>query len=241
MPLNLSHAQWLMYILMSLSMLLPLNSVVAKTKVMASAELKQKVIATVKKSLEGSSQEIAAVKPPPLSPIRLQDGATLEIIIAGEIRNGMLPVEITVKQQDRILRKQRSFVKIEYMVTVIALTQSLSAGQKLSRASVTEIKKPSSQVPRDALRDIEQIDGAVLRRGISANVPIRSSWITTPKLVKRGAIVDLIFKRGGIFLSARGEALGDGKKSDMIRVKNLKSKKIVTGRVIGINQVDVGR
>ena len=51
----------------------------------------------------------------------------------------------------------------------------------------------------------------------------------------------MIFQTQGIFLSAEGEALGNGRRGDMIKVKNLRSRKIVTGKVTGINEVTMER
>ena len=122
-----------------------------------------------------------------------------------------------------------------------ALRQPKAAGATISSDDLIEIRRSSREFTRDSLHDRDRAIGAKLRRSVGSQVPLRMAWLLIPPLVKRGATVELIFSRGGISLSAQGEALGDGKKSDMIRVRNLNSKKIVTGRVIGINRVDVGR
>lgn len=205
-----------------------------------SEQLRERVVRLVQSELQSSEREIAEVKPPPLSAVQIPEGAALSIKIAGEVRNHTLPVEITVVRGEEVLRRQRSFIKVEYFVTAWALKETMAPQAELQADQLVEIKKASSQVPRDAVLDPAQLEGSVLRRRVEAGVLIRSSWITAPTLVKRGSQIDIIFKKNGIFLIARGEALGDGKRSDMIRVRNLKSKKIVTGRVIGINEVSVG-
>ena len=102
-------------------------------------------------------------------------------------------------------------------------------------------KVPSSKVQRDTFLNPKDLAGARLRRSIDADIPIRRAWILTPNLIKRGSIIKMIFQTQGIFLSAEGEALGNGRRGDMIKVKNLRSRKIVTGKVTGINEITMER
>ena len=185
--------------------------------------------------------EVAEIKPPRFSSQRAPQGSKLTVSVVGELRGGRVPVEVSLSYQGRLLRKLRSFVEVDFFMTGWALKSTKTAGTSLSRSDLVEVRRPSRVFSRDAIQDHTQIVGAKLRRSVGAKVPLRRAWLMIPPLVKRGAIVELIFSRKSISLSAQGEALGDGKKSDMIRVRNLNSKKIVTGRVIGINRVDVGR
>ena len=116
-----------------------------------------------------------------------------------------------------------------------------SAGETINKEDLVAIRLPSSRFSRDAIRSAELAVGAKLRRNVNAQTPLREAWLSIPPLVRRGATVELVFNRGAISLTAQGEALTDGRRGAMIRVRNLKSKKIVTGRVIGINRVEVGR
>jgi flagella basal body P-ring formation protein FlgA len=214
----------------------------ARDNVMISeTTLHNKIIAAVKKNLESDEAEVAEIAPPRLSPIRTSKTAQLEIVVTGDIRGGRIPVELTLKEGERVTRKQRLFVAIDFYTSTWATKVDLESGHILQNADLHEIKVASKKVRRDQITDPKVIIGGILKRKVKANKPLKKSMIRIPRLIKRGSIVELIFRRGGILLSAKGEALGDGKRSDIVKVKNLKSKKIVTGRVIGVNQVDVGR
>lgn len=205
------------------------------------AKIRDRVIQVVKASPLLKDLEIAEIKPPRFSSQRAPQGSKLSIEVVGELRGGRLPVEISISSRGRLLRRLRSFVEVDFFMTGWALRATKTAGVTLSEDDLVEVRRPSRKFARDAIRDHTQIIGAKLRRSVGAKVPLRAAWMMIPSLIKRGAIVELIYHRGGISLSAQGEALGDGKKSDMVRVRNFNSKKIVTGRVIGINRVDVGR
>jgi flagella basal body P-ring formation protein FlgA len=205
------------------------------------AELHKKVIASVQKAYQDDSDNIAEIIPPRLSPIRVAKSAKINLQVVGDIRNGRLPIELTLVEDKRVIRKQRLFVKIDFFTKVWALNKDLDAGHTLAREDIHEIKVASRKVARGQITDPDMVVGALLRRASKAETALNKSLLQIPKLIKRGSLVELIFKKGGIFLIAEGEALGDGQRGDMIKVKNLKSKKIVTGRVIGVNKVDVGR
>lgn len=204
-------------------------------------DVRAQVYRVVERSPLLKDLEVAEIKPPRFSSQRAPQGSKLTVSVVGELRGGRVPVEVSLLYQGRLLRKLRSFVEVDFFMTGWALKSTKTAGTSLTRSDLVEVRRPSRAFSRDAIQDHTQIIGAKLRRSVGAKVPLRGAWLMIPPLVKRGAIVELIFNRKSISLSAQGEALGDGKKSDMIRVRNLNSKKIVTGRVIGINRVDVGR
>jgi flagella basal body P-ring formation protein FlgA len=204
-------------------------------------DLEQRVIKAVKSSPQFRTLELAEVKPPFLAPQRLPKGAQLKIEVVGEVRGGRVPVSIQSEDQGRILRRLRVFVKVDFYATGWVLNQNKAAGDLLSQSDLISVRLPSQRLSRDVIRDPQVVEGARLRRSVSAQVPLRQAWLSIPPLVKRGAIVDLIFERGGISLLAQGTALSDARRGARVQVKNLKSKKIVTGLVIGINRVDVTR
>jgi flagella basal body P-ring formation protein FlgA len=182
----------------------PLAQATPREGWVTSEQLKARVVKLVKTTLRDSEREIAEVKPPPMSAIPVPEGSTLRLQVAGEVRNNTLPVEIRVVRGDTILRRQRSFVKIEYYVTVWVLKETTAPKTILEPDRLQQMKKSSSQVPRDAVLDLAQLEGSVLRRRVEANTPIRASWITAPTLVKRGAQVELIFRKWNFSRGARG-------------------------------------
>ena len=212
-----------------------------EVKVFSSDTLTSRVLDAVKNAPSLQGLEIAKIKAPRFSPQRVSKETQLQVNIGGELRGGRMPVELLFITGQKLSRKLRVFVEVDLFMRGWALRDTSAAGKQLTRDDLVEVKRPSRAFQRDAIRDPEVVVGARLRRAVTAQVPLRAAWLQIPPLIKRGAIVELIFSRGGISLSAEGEALGDGKKRDMIRVRNLNSKKIVTGRVIGINRVDVGR
>lgn len=208
---------------------------------LSESEIHKKIIKSVQESYKSDLNNIAEISPPRLSPIRTSQDSTLDLKVVGDLRNGRLPIELSILKAEKVIRRQRLFVKIDFFTKTWALKSDYEAGHKIELDHIHEVKVPSRKISRDHISNPELAIGAQLIRASKANTPLKKSLLRIPKLIKRASIVELIFKKGGIYLVAEGEALGDGKRGDMIKVKNLKSKKIVTGRVIGVNKVDVGR
>ena len=69
--------------------------------------------------------------------------------------------------------------------------------------------------------------------------PVRRSDIEYPKLVKRNAMVTIVYKVPGMILKSKGKALADGTKGQMVPIMNLRSKLTMEAEVTGTGSVSV--
>jgi hypothetical protein len=65
------------------------------------------------------------------------------------------------------------------------------------------------------------------------------SPISSPVVVKVRQRVNLLVKGKNVIISAIGEAQQDGRVGDMIRVMNIDSKKVITGKVVSAGTVEL--
>lgn len=82
-----------------------------------------------------------------------------------------------------------------------------------------------------ALSRPEDAIGLESRVVLYAGRPIRPGDLGPPTMVERNAIVTLIYRSGGLTISAEGRAMGRAGAGDDLRVLNLMSRVTVTGRV----------
>lgn len=83
-----------------------------------------------------------------------------------------------------------------------------------------------------ALSDPGVAIGQEARVALYAGRPIRPGDIGPPAIVERNEEITLVFRQGGLAISAAGRALGRGGEGDVVRAMNLASRKTVSG-VIG--------
>jgi flagella basal body P-ring formation protein FlgA len=118
------------------------------------------------------------------------------------------------------------FVPAVYAQTVIERGDTISAGQlKVEDLDISKAR-------RGFFHDIDEVTGQGAKRRLRANQLISPNLLAKPLLVRRGQQVKMIANHGGIAAATLGEALEHGEQGEVIRVKNLRSEKIVEARVI---------
>lgn len=87
----------------------------------------------------------------------------------------------------------------------------------------------------------DELIGLEARAILYPGRPIRLDQVGPPAVIDRNAVVPLLFAAGGLAIATEGRALDRAGVGDRVRVMNLDSKKIVTGRVREDGAVEVGR
>lgn len=78
---------------------------------------------------------------------------------------------------------------------------------------------------------LDEVVGQEARVVLYAGRPIRIEDVGPPAIVDRNQIVTILFSAGGLQIAAEGRAMARGGIGDSLRVMNLSSRQIVTGRV----------
>lgn len=130
-------------------------------------------------------------------------------------------------------------VKIVSQVTVLASAQPLRRGSVLKASDLVPISRDAATLPHGYFVEPKALVGMQLKRSIRAGEAIVPSAVTAAPVVERGQEVLLTAAINGIEVSMKGEALEDGAAGERIQVRNLSSRRVVEGEVIGRNRVRV--
>lgn len=122
---------------------------------------------------------------------------------------------------------------------VYAPMRTIASGEIVRQADFIEISTPLAHLPKDAVFDVAVIDGKEARRSLAANRPVSAGWLGAPIMVRKNAIVTLSLEDSYITLTARGRALDDGARGDVVRVMHLGSASVVEGVVEGPKSIIV--
>lgn len=125
------------------------------------------------------------------------------------------------------------------LIDVPVLTKQLSRGDIVEAADISIKSISERNIRKDTVTDAKQLIGQSPRATISSNRPIRVSEISAPLVIKKGDTVQMTFTNPFMSLKTNGIALQDGAKGEMIRVKNEKSERAVSGRVAAAGRVEV--
>ena len=106
------------------------------------------------------------------------------------------------------------------------LTQSVERGEIITEENIGYIEtvEPRTQY---FVTDAGDLIGQEARRPLAAGEPLRSADLTTPVLIKKGAIITLNYVLNGLRLSHQGVAMDNGSAGDIITVKNIQSERVL--------------
>ena len=119
---------------------------------------------------------------------------------------------------------------------VVVGTQLLRRGTVLTPAMLSETDVSSQGLDSQVVSSIKDLENGEMVRDVTAGMPLRSHDVRRAVLVKQGQSVLLTVTQGnGFSITARVDALQDGKMGDQIRLKNPESGRILSGVVTGPN------
>ncbi len=130
-------------------------------------------------------------------------------------------------------------IRLDRKVLVSVLSRDLTKNETISETSIETIPVFASKLPNRAILDLSEYIGWKLRNAASRGSIIRKRQLQKVYLVKRGELVNIFAENFGISLSAKGYAKKDGAKRDLIPVQNVTSGKVILGKVLGKNTVQV--
>ena len=128
---------------------------------------------------------------------------------------------------------------IERMAAVPVMRKLLRKGMVIGKRDIEMIEVPETQIKHNIILSTQDLVGMTPRRMLSPNQPINENDIEAPVIIKRGELVTMNFQSGPLRLTARGKALEDGAKGDVIRIVNVNSNKSIEGEVSDQGEVNV--
>ena len=90
-----------------------------------------------------------------------------------------------------------------------------------------------------AFSSIDDLKGMTTIASIQANTILTDYMVEIPPTISQGSLVKLIVKRSGFKIVTKGLAQQTGYKGDVIKVKNVNSKKMLYGTIVNSDSVNV--
>ncbi len=122
---------------------------------------------------------------------------------------------------------------------VLVLTRPIRRGEIITENQLAYEKRDVSNLHRGYILNSKKIINKQAKRHLSAGIVITGDNFAEPQLIKRGENVNIQAKSPYFHISMAGIAMMDGRKGQHIRVKNIKSKRIIQATVEKPGQVSV--
>mgnify|MGYP002626360529 CR=1 FL=1 len=172
--------------------------------------------------------------------MNVPDGAVdITASVSGTINLvGYTPMTVRVFVDGRSVRILNFVVSVRVYDTVLVTNHELRFDEPISESDfrMEEIVVDGRTEP---LKDFNAIRGLVPIRMIRAGSPVTMSMFQAALVIETNQPVRIVTRYHGVVVSAKGVALGRGRVGKIIRVRNESSGKIVSGRVIDSQTVEV--
>ena len=149
----------------------------------------------------------------------------------------MLPVKVLVN--NGVYRKFYLKFETKLEARVLVPKRRLQQGESLRADLFIKEEKLLTNAPKDYVSSTKELKNKVLTRSLGPRQTLKRDMLAAPELVQRWQEVKIIAEVGGVVVSTRGKALENGRRGDIIRVKNISSNKKVDAKVVAPNQVKV--
>ncbi len=128
---------------------------------------------------------------------------------------------------------------IKTFANIVVLNKSLPRNSEISSSDLILKKMELSTLRSGYLTDLKEAVGKKSKRSLPKGTTLNQRLLITQKMVKKGSQVIILAKNSQLAIRVSGKALSSGAKGDLIRVQNIKSKRVVQAKVVseGIVQI----
>lgn len=163
-----------------------------------------------------------------------------EAEIPGKLRYGNVqPVHIRVFVDEKLYRRAICYYRVQVFEKVLVASMNLGVEQAIAANAVRLEEREVLGGEGRYLTKYEDIAGRVPIRYIHMGQPIEQNMLQNPVVINPNSPVKLIANINGVQVSADGIALQKGRIGGMIRVRNAHSNRLLQGRVIDANTVEI--
>lgn len=148
-------------------------------------------------------------------------------------------ITIAAPSRENALSELTIAGKIERLISVPVLKSTVASGEIIDAYNIKWVDIKSSELQSDTILNEEDIIGMTPRGIAMAGKLLRKNDLQRPRLVSRGDMITISYQTGSMSLTARGKALQNGAKGDLVRVINTGSNRTIDAIVKGENLVTV--
>ncbi len=146
---------------------------------------------------------------------------------------------IIAPSKDNPIQRQHVSGTIQRMISVPVIRGALRKGDIIGARDIEMVEIREQSLKSNIILSSEDLIGLTPRRMLSPGKPIKDMDVEAPIIVKRGEFVTMYFNNGPLQLTARGKAMENGAKDDLIRVTNVASSKTIEAKVTNTREVHV--
>jgi len=146
---------------------------------------------------------------------------------------------VSFVRDERVVSKLNVIATVKVKARMAVAARDLGRGAIIAEQDLHMVTRSVSPFTDNLVFEPAGAVGRRLDRNVREGAPLRADQLIRPKLVNNGDIVMVVAEQGPMLITTTGRARQDGDRGEWIKVTNIGSKKIITARVVGPNEVRV--
>lgn len=137
------------------------------------------------------------------------------------------------------LKTMRVSGTVQRVIQVPVLRESMRQGMVIGKRDIEYVAMRERDLGHSTILHEGELVGMTPRRVALQGKPLKLQDLEAPQIVERGDFVTMVFAHKGMTLTAKGKALENGAKGELIRVSNLSTSKTLQAEVVAQREVKV--
>ena len=145
---------------------------------------------------------------------------------------GQLGFNVEVWKDQQVVKRELIPVEVEARAPMVVAARAINSKATLGTQDAERTWQTLQRSDGKFVTDVDSLLGQRAKRMIPAGTVITPDMIEPQPLAKRGQLVTVLCRQGGLELKTTGMAMETGFKDALIRVRNERSKQTYRGRLI---------
>jgi flagella basal body P-ring formation protein FlgA len=172
-------------------------------------------------------------------PVR-RDKIDFEITLVDSSKDrGKIELIVSASSNSKLFFKVPIYFNVRVFEFVAITKRKTGRKQPLTKENVFIARRETTRLRGMAFSSIDDLKGMTTTRPVQSRTILTDYMVETPPTIKQGSLVKLIVKKSGFRIVTKGLAQQTGYKGEVIKVKNLDSKKMLYGKIINSDSVQV--
>jgi flagellar basal body P-ring formation protein FlgA len=121
---------------------------------------------------------------------------------------------------------------------VVVIARPIARGTRLDDELLRVEQRELSRLPAETFVDLKKLHGMQATRSLASGTPLTSRDVEPATRIKRGDIVTLTARGGGIEVRVPGVAMADAGIDEWLTVRNIASNRVMQGVVVESGEVE---
>jgi flagella basal body P-ring formation protein FlgA len=171
---------------------------------------------------------------------RKRDEIVLDVSLVDSNKDrGNIELIVSARSNITPFFKVSVIFKVRVFENVVIAKRKIGRHQRLTREDIFLGKREITRIHDLSFSSVDDLTGKVAVRTIRPNAIITENIVETPQTIQKGSVVKLYIEANNFSIVTKGLAQEAGRIGEVIKIKNLDSKKVIYGKIMDPERVQI--